>query len=87
MFRGCVRTSLTLDIVVAGALIVGRYPTVSCTTSLSLRMRMLNPVQLLMAWSSSGFSIRVSNYLKFLTWHPGPCLSVFISYYVVALIR
>ena len=38
-------------------------------------IRMLNPVQLLMAWSSSGFIIRVSNHLKFLTWHTGPvCL-------------
>ena len=38
-------------------------------------MRMLNPVQLLTAWSSSGFDIRVSNHLKLLTWHPGPvCL-------------
>ena len=44
-------------------------------------MRMLNPVQLLMAWSSSGFDIRVSKHLKFLTWHPGPvCLgSLYIT--------
>ena len=85
IFRGCVRTSLTLDIVVAGALIVGSRNI--RTTSFSLRTRMLNPVQLLMAWSSSGFEIRVSNHLKFLTWHPGPCLSVFTSYYVVPLVR
>ncbi len=40
-----------------------------------------------MAWSSSGLDIRVSNHLRFLTWHPALCLSVFTSYYGVALVR
>ena len=47
MFSDWLSTSLTVAICVAGALMVGRYPTLSGTTVRSSRVRMLKPVQLL----------------------------------------
>ncbi len=47
MLSVCLRTSFTVDICIAAALIVGRYPMLSSLTVTSLLVTMLKTVQLL----------------------------------------
>ena len=76
IFRVCVGSSLTVGISSCWGVDCCQVANIILHHKLVIAdMRMLNPVQLLTAWSSSEFDIRVSNHLKFLTWQPGPvCL-------------
>ena len=76
IFRVCVESSLTVDISSCWGVDCCQMANSILHHKLVIAdMRMLNPVQLLKAWSCSGFDIRVSNHLMVLTWQPGPvCL-------------